>query len=126
MAKISKSRGLLPAGIYKLAGINASCDIKSVTFLDEPVHFTRTEAMILRFLISTYPTPCSPDSIIEHAFRSGKHPEPSAVRTHISVMNKKFRAATGRTLFISVAGEGYVVSTPELRIKYGICSPATV
>ena len=126
MAKASKERGLIPAGVYKCAGINASCDEKTVSFLDDPVRLTKTEAMILRYLMVTYPAPQTPERIIEHVFRTGKHPARSAIRTHVSVMNKKWRAATGRTLFFSVAGCGYVLSTPKMIEKYKLSAPKGV
>ena len=114
MAKLNRAAGIPVAGIYMLAGINASCDRRMVTFLDKPIPFTRTEAMILRYLIASYPEPKSADLILENAFKKSKHPEPSAIRTHVSLMNKKFRKYTNRTLILSVPGKGYAVYTPEL------------
>ena len=41
-------------------------------------------------------------------------PEESGIRTHISIMNKKFREITGRNLTVLTPGEGYRVLTPEI------------
>ena len=70
--------------------------------------------MILRYLIAYYPTPQSAKRIVKYAYKPTKKPEISSIRTHISVMNKKFRELTGRNLLLSLDKEGYVVSTPEL------------
>ena len=126
MARVSRERGLIPAGVYKCGGIDASCDEATVSFLGRSVKLTRTEAMILRYVMATYPTPQTPGKIIEHAFRSGKRPEPAAIRTHVSVMNKKWREATGRALIFSVTGRGYVLSTPVLREKYHLTRTGSV
>ena len=99
---------------YRLAGIDASCTNERVAVLDKTISFTKTETMILRYLIAYYPTPQSAKRIVKYAYKPTKKPEISSIRTHISVMNKKFRDLTGRNLLLSLDKEGYVVSTPEL------------
>ena len=99
---------------YRLAGIDASCNLERVKVFDEMTSFTKTETMILRYLIASYPTPQSAKSIIRYAYKPGKKPEIASIRTHISVMNRKFREITGKNLFVGIEKEGYVVSTPEI------------
>lgn len=101
-------------GNYKLAGINASCDTYTPTVFDKSINLTKTETMILRYLICTYPNPTSAQDILKYAFKQTKKPELASIRTHISVMNKKFRDVRGRNLFLGIPGVGYVVSTPEI------------
>ena len=52
---------------YRLAGIDASCTSEKVLYFDNAVPFTRTETMILRYLIASYPTPQSSKKIIKYA-----------------------------------------------------------
>ena len=99
---------------YRLAGIDASCNSERVTVFDKSTSFTKTETMILRYLIASYPLPQNAKSIVKYAYKPTKKPELASIRTHISVMNKKFREMTGKNLFVGIEKEGYVVSTPEI------------
>ena len=101
-------------GTYRLAGIDASVYENTVRWFDKPLLLTYTEAMILRFLIRTYPNPVSAEKIIKYAFNPAKAPEPSCIRTHLSVMNKKFRSLTDINLTFSVPKQGYILKTPEI------------
>lgn len=105
-----RTRGLCPLGHYECMGINASCDGGTPSYLGEPLPLTRTEAMILRYLIKTYPRPVSPHDILRVAFRPSRAPEPSSVRTHISIMNKKLRNILGRALTEPGGRGGYVLA----------------
>ena len=99
---------------YRLAGIDASCDSERVKVFDKATSFTKTETMILRYLIAAYPSPQNAKSIVKYAYKPTKKPELASIRTHISVMNRKFRELTGKNLFVGIEKEGYVVSTPEI------------
>ena len=70
--------------------------------------------MILRYLIASYPTPQSAKKLVKYAYKPAKKPEVSSIRTHISVMNKKFREATGKNLCLAIDKQGYVISTPQI------------
>ena len=110
VAKVSTYRamkGLHPLGRYECMGIDASADRHSPTYLGEPLPLTRTEAMILRCLIINYPDALTPSDVLKYAFRGSRTPELSSVRTHISIMNKKFRAATGHALTEAAGKTGY-------------------
>ena len=99
---------------YRLAGIDASCVSENVTLFDKPIPFTKTETMILRYLIASYPTPQSARKIVKYTYKPTRRPQISSIRTHISVMNKKFRDITDKSLFLSLDNEGYVISTPQI------------
>lgn len=114
ISEYAYSNSLRAPGSYKLAGIDASVDISIPMYFDKPLPFTKTETMILRTLIATYPTPTPSEDILKYAFRESKAPELSNIRTHISVMNKKFREITGRNIITLSLGEGYRILTPEL------------
>ena len=99
---------------YTLAGIDASSDLSSPTYFWTALPFTKTETMILRFLIRSYPTPVSAERILSYSYRPSRMPDIANVRTHVSIMNKKFRAITGRNIIEPVFSSGYRLLTPEL------------
>ena len=99
---------------YKLGGIDASCDTDKISVFDRVLTFTKTETMILRYLIRSYPTAQSAEEILKYAFKPLRKPEASGIRTHLSVMNKKFRELKGKNLFIAIPNTGYVIATPEI------------
>ena len=101
-------------GIYKLAGIDASVDLNLPIYFNKSLKLTKTETMILRVLISLYPVHLSAKNILKYAFRQANLPEKANVRTHISIMNKKFRQLTGRNLIVSTPSYGYRILTPEI------------
>ncbi len=117
VAKYIRERGERPFGIYRLAGIEASADVTVATYFDKKLGFTKTETMILRYLIKSYPSPAPAKDILKYAFRATRRPEVASVRTHISVMNKKFSALSGVALTFPSDEAGYVIATPELRSK---------
>ncbi len=106
--------GLPLLGSYTLAGLCLDCDAKQASYCDKPIHFTKTEAMILRYLIRSYPESTDVHHVLRYAMRPGNLSEPSSIRTHIYGINKKFTEATGRRLISSLPGEGYRIVTPEM------------
>ena len=100
-------------GEYMLAGINASVDQGVVTYFSEPLPLTKTEGIILRFLIRAYPSPVASKMILKYTFSQAKSPEVSSIKTHVCSINSKFRGRLGRNLIVSTDG-GYVVMTPAL------------
>jgi DNA-binding winged helix-turn-helix (wHTH) protein len=100
-------------GDYFLAGFDASNYNLGVNYFYDKIHFTKTEAMILRFLIRIYPIPVSCKDIVKYAFRSSRSPDPASIRTHISLMNKRFEATIGRRMITFVPRKGYRIITPE-------------
>lgn len=105
---------LIAPGEYKLAGLDASPSLGCVTYYSQPLNLTRTESMILRALMRTYPVPLSPKGILKYAFAQSRLPDVTGIRTHISSINKKFRDIEGRKLIISDDSRGYVILTPLL------------
>lgn len=97
-------------GHYTTLGIDASADLEGATYFWQPIPFTKTECMILRYLIRTYPTPVSAERILKYAYRPSRRPDAANIRTHISIMNKKFRSVTGKPLIEAEFGEGYYIS----------------
>ncbi len=103
---------LLP-GHYTLAGIDASADSSECKYFLDTLPFTKTESMILRTLIRSYPAPIVASKILKYAYRPGKVPELPNIRTHIASLNRKFEAITGRSLIHTLYGKGYEIITPE-------------
>ena len=104
-------------GDYNIAGVDISATTRVPVYFWTPLPFTRTESMIIRYLIRAYPSPAPAEDILKYAFRDTRRPEVASVRTHVSIINKKFREATGKTNynFIETAfGQGYRILTPEI------------
>lgn len=110
----TEAHALRKPGSYKLAGINASVDLSVPMYFNFGLPFTKTETMILRTLIKNYPTPTPSKDILRYAFRQARLPDISNVRTHISIMNKKYRKVTSRNIITMSQGKGYVILTPEV------------
>ena len=100
-------------GDYRLAGFDASCDVVGVNYFFQKVNLTKTEAMILRYLIRSYPIPQKSEDILKYAFKASRLPDKSSIRTHISIMNKKFVSHLGDKMIVSVSHDGYRILTPE-------------
>ena len=98
---------------YTLAGIDASSNKRESTFFGDPLPFTKTENMILRCLIRSYPTEMPAETILLYAYRRDKMPEAPNIRTHICSLNKKFELIYGRPLIATTYGKGYFIMTPE-------------
>ncbi len=105
--------GLPLLGSYALAGLCLDCNARFAYYCDKPISFTKTESMILRYLIRTYPEPVSVHHILRYAMRPESLSEPASVRTHIWSINRKFSQETGRRLISALPGEGYRILTPE-------------
>ena len=116
----TESHALRNPGSYKLAGINASVNLYVPMYFNRGLPFTKTETMILRTLIKNYPTPTTAKDILKYAFRQTRLPDVSNVRTHISVMNKKYRKITSRNIITLSHGKGYVILTPELMEEFEV------
>lgn len=100
-------------GKYKCAGFDCSTDLVKCFYFDKEIKLTKTEKMILRFLTRAYPLPQTAAEIIKYSIRPSRSPEPSSIRTHLSVMNKKFKDVLGRPMIEFVDREGYIIITPE-------------
>ena len=107
------SHELAVPGHYTALGIDASADLEGAMYFWQPLPFTKTECMILRYLIRSYPTPASAEKILKYAYRPSRRPDTANIRTHISIMNKKFKSVTQRPLIEAEFGEGYYLSTSQ-------------
>ena len=115
--EVCTSLGKERLGTYKLAGFDASSDRVGVFYFYSKPPLTKTEAMILRYLICSYPNPQNSEQILSHAFRHSRIPEAATIRTHISLINKKLEKISGRRIIELSPHMGYYISTPELAEK---------
>ena len=113
IAAFTKKNNRNSPGIYKLCDINASLNLPNTLYKNVSIPFTKTENMILRVLIRFYGKPVSSSEILKYAFRQSRVPELSNVRTHISIMNKKFRSKTNKNLIKLSSGKGYELIIEE-------------
>lgn len=117
----TEERYLPRLGRYAIAGIDVSLEFPTPTYFMKALPFTKTEIMILRFLIRTYPNPTSAEQILKYAYRPSRTPNVSNIRTHISVMNKKFRKISNqRTLINMVPSKGYVINSPKIKPAFDL------
>ena len=100
-------------GVYKLAGIDASFNSFGVSYFQDKLNLTKTETMILRYLIRCYPLPQKSTQILKYSFKHSRAPEEHSIKTHISIINKKFKILTERKMIELIHGEGYRIITPE-------------
>ena len=100
-------------GDYRLAGINASSGLLGVRYFFDRVDLTKTEAMILRYLIRSYPLPVNAQSILKYCFKASRRPEAASIRTHISVINKKFEKLSDKKMIGLIPHKGYRILTPD-------------
>ena len=111
---------LKPIGEYMLCGIDAGVARAHASYLGSRLPFTKTELMILKYLMVNYPSPQLVSHILGHAFTPSRAPEAGGVRTHISVMNKKFRTKYGRNIIGHIPDRGYVIITTETARTYSL------
>lgn len=114
MIRYCQNKHIHAVGDYRLAGIDATPVRKDVIYFGAPLHLTKTEAMIVRFLIRCFPNRSPTKDVLRYAYRPSRSPDPSNIRTHVSIINKKARALTGRNLIDLVQREGYRIVTPIL------------
>ena len=109
LTEFCRENALPYSGCYLSAGIEASADSENVFFGNHEINLTKTEKMVLRFLVRCYPRAATPKDILKHSFRQTRAPLVTSVRTHISQINKKFRTATNVSPICSSDG-AYVIS----------------
>ena len=108
-----KKRGLPLPGDYRALGFCATVDLPTATYFGTPIGLTRSETMILRYLIASYPAPRSAKDILSYAYRQSRLPESGCVRTQLSCMNRKLREATGHAMTEYIPELGYRLTSPK-------------
>ena len=103
MDRIAAARGCTPIGRYMAGGLSAVVG-EAISLYGESVELTKAEGAILRALLAVYPSGLSAGEIAGLAFRGGREPSSSGVRTHISAINRRLRAVGGENLLLSDGG----------------------
>ncbi len=97
---------------YSLFGIDASIYEIIVRYFGKRIHLTKSETLVLRTLIAAHPSVISAKDILALAFKEGRKPNVSSVRTHICSINKRFNELLGDGLICSDEG-GYKIKNPN-------------
>ena len=106
--------GKPPIGIYNAGEVRSVCDMDHITYYGIRLDFTKMESAIIRFIMANHPFPQSTAQIIKYVYPRNKKPEEATVRTHISVINRKFKALFPSIDFIlHVPHKGYKIKTPS-------------
>ena len=113
--KYLEEHGFPLIGIYRYAGLDVSCDKKIPTHYFRNTIITTTERMILSFLVIAKDEQQEPKNIIKYAFRHGRNPDISCVRSHISSINKKFNQSGSLNIIGNNPGTGYYILTAANR-----------
>ena len=103
-----KKNALPEIGSYRALGIEASADAGRVSYKGKDASLTKTEKMILRYLVRKYPSSAPTAEILKHSFHQSRAPLLSAIRTHIHAINKKLAQLTDEVR-IENGGEGYAL-----------------
>lgn len=109
MVAYSIKRAYRIIGEYKAWEISANYGDNMVIYEGKEIPFTKMEMRVIRFLLRTHPAPQMTDRIIKYIYPKSKRPEHSGLRTHISHINTKFRAVTGKNLIEMKPKEGYTI-----------------
>lgn len=104
---------MMPIGHYSLAGIDCSPNLRMPTYYFDDIALSRSERLILSYLIVAYPIKQNNNDIVKYAFKTRRKPLPDSIRAHISHINKKMRKISGHDAIGNVPYEGYYLITPE-------------
>ena len=99
-------------GAYTCAGFDASVSLCNVLYFSKMLRLTKTEKMIFRYLAVSFPSPKTSQLIVRFCISSSRSPSPATIRSHISSINRKFRALTGRSIIEHRKNRGYIMITP--------------
>ena len=102
-------------GEYEVGFINAKAGLDCAYYYSEKVPLTKSEIKVVRFFLASYPSVMSARAIIKYIFPKLVFPDSTALRNHISSVNKKFREFIDRNLIINIPGEGYILNTNGVR-----------
>lgn len=115
MALYCKSKGFHIPGDYRLAGINAVADMPYIRYFSDEVKLSKTELLVLRYFIRVYPVVSTSVDVCKYVFDFKDDGFSSRVRTHISSINRKIKAACGRAGIENLRGRGYAILTPVFK-----------
>ncbi len=105
---IARENSLIPPGEYMNFSQKNSLFFEKANIIFEK--FTRTERMIVNLLHLFFPSSATKEEILKYSFRSGRVPDVSSVRTHISLINKKSYIICGRKMIFSSSDGGYILN----------------
>lgn len=86
---------------------------RKCTASGQEVALTRKESGILEYLLLNQGRPVSQEELIEHVWDSSVDSFSNSVRTHISSLRRKLKAALGQDPIRNRIGEGYLIGGEE-------------
>lgn len=107
----AKKNNIQPIGEYEVGFINAKAGLDSAYYYSTEIPLTKSELKVVRFFLASYPAVMNARSIIKYIFPKLVFPDSTALRNHISSVNRKFRAVIERNLITNIPGEGYILNT---------------
>lgn len=111
--KYASKHDKYPIGIYKAGYLKSIADIPYMTFHGIRIDFTKTQKLIIRYLMATTPFPQNSASILKYAYPPSKRPDIITIRNHISTINKVFKKKfPSIDLIINIPKVGYRIMTP--------------
>ena len=100
---------VLRIGMYRRFRLDLSVFHTTHMIRNKPFILTKTECMVLRYLIQITPHAATAEEIIKHIYSPSKAPNPANIRTYVSIINKKGRILNnGKNIISPVKGKGYV------------------
>jgi hypothetical protein len=112
-----RDKGIREFGNYVRRGLDIRCTERTPAYFLKYIKLTKTERLILSYLIAARHEHQSPTKILKYAFRYNRKPSISCVRTHISKINKKFEEQMNCKIVGSNPGVGYYIIERPISIN---------
>ncbi len=96
--------------IHTLGALELDCAGRSVTEYGEKIELTRTELLILEYLLLNQYKTVSAEKIMEHVYDSETDIFSNSVTVHIHSLRKKIKSCTIKT----IRGVGYRIETEDM------------
>ena len=99
-------------GDYFRVGLDVRCTEAVPKYFLNEMNLTKTERMILCYLVAVNPTEQHPSEILKYAYPHNKKPEINCIRTHITKINDKFQKQMQFRLVRCIPRVGYYLADP--------------
>ena len=104
-----RSKGAREFGSYVHRGLDIRCTERTPAYFLKYIKLTKTERIILSYLIIARSDHQHPSKILKYAFKYNRKPGIDCVRAHISKINKKFEEQMNCKIIGSEPGVGYYI-----------------
>lgn len=104
-----RKKGVREFGSYVRRGLDIRCTERTPAYFLKYIKLTKTERIILSYLIVARHEHQHPNKILKYAFRYNRKPSVGCVRAHIAKINKKFEEQMECKIIGSEPGVGYYI-----------------